>query len=318
MRQRVLGAALLLVLTGVLASPDTALAAGPQGARGPRPLPPGVTAHRNLAYVTGGHERQVLDLFIPDGAKPVPLIIMIHGGAFRMGSKDGEDPTDFLAKGFAVAAINYRLSQHAVFPAQIQDCKAAVRWLRAHAAQYGLNPDRFGAFGASAGGHLATMLGTTGETKVFETGENLSVSSRVQAVVDFFGPTDFLQMDAHRVEGGQLHDPAGSPESQLIGGPIQENRQKVAQANPITYITKQCPPFFIAHGDRDPLVPHHQSELLAAALQKAGVPVTFHTVVGAGHGFNDATASRMRLEFFEKYLRNEPLVARIPGIPSAR
>ena len=102
-----------------------------------------------------------------------------------------------------MASINYRLSQHAVFPAQIEDCKAAVRWLRAHAAEYHLDPNRFAAWGSSAGGHLAAMLGTTGDVKEFEVGENLGVSSRVQAVVDYFGPTDFLQMDAHRPPNGQ-------------------------------------------------------------------------------------------------------------------
>ncbi len=276
---------------------------GQQGAPKRRPLPPGVTAFRDLAYVAGGHPRQKLDLFIPSGQKPFPLVIMIHGGAFRGGSKEGEDPRDFLRNGFAVASINYRLSQHAVFPAQIEDCKAAVRWLRAHAAQYGLRADRFGAYGASAGGHLAAMLGTTGDTKTFDVGEHLDVSSGVQAVVDFFGPTDFLEMDAHRLAGGMAHDPAGSPESRLVGGAIQQNKDKVARANPITYITRSCPPFLVVHGDRDPLVPHHQSELLVAALQKAGVPVTFYTVVGGGHGFNDPKAFAMRLQFFEKHLR---------------
>jgi dipeptidyl aminopeptidase/acylaminoacyl peptidase len=114
--------------------------------------------------------------------------------------------------------------------------------------------------------------------KQFDVGENLGVSSRVQAVVDYFGPTDFLQMDAHRLPNGMVHDPADSPESQLVGGAIQENKEKVRRANPITYVTKNAPPFLICHGDSDPLVPHHQSELLAAALKEAGVPVTFYAV----------------------------------------
>ena len=147
------------------------------------------------------------------------------------------------------------------------------------------------------------MLGTTGETNLFDVGENLAVSSRVQAVADFFGPTDFLQMDAHRPPGGQIHDSAFSPESRYVGGPIQENQDKVAKANPITYITARTQPFFIAHGEQDPLVPHHQSELLEAALKAAGVPVTFYTVKGAGHGFRDATADKMMLDFFARHLK---------------
>jgi acetyl esterase/lipase len=276
---------------------------GSPGGLGRQELPAGVTVKRDLSYVTNGHPQQKLDLYLPQNAKNVPLIIMIHGGAFMGGSKEMEDPTEFLRSGFAVASLNYRLSGVALFPAQIEDCKAAVRWLRVHAAQYGIDPDRFGAFGESAGGHLATMVGVTGNSKTFDVGENLNVSSSVKAVGDFFGPTDFLQMDAHKLPDGQSHDPADSPESRLIGGALQENKEKVRRANPITYITRSSPPFLIAHGDRDPLVPHHQSELLEAALKKAEVPVTFYTVQGAGHGFHDTKANAMCLEFFTKYLQ---------------
>jgi len=126
-----------------------------------------------------------------------------------------------------------------------------------------------GAYGASAGGHLAAMLGTAGDVKAFDVGANPGVSSRVQAVVDFFGPTDFLQMDAHRPSAqAMVHDTPDSPESQLVGGPIRDNPDKVARANPITYVTKDDPPFLIIHGDKDVLVPHHQSELLEAALKR--------------------------------------------------
>jgi dipeptidyl aminopeptidase/acylaminoacyl peptidase len=125
----------------------------------------------------------------------------------------------------------------------------------------------------------------------------------VQAVADYFGPTDFLQMDAHRLPDGQTHDPAESPESRYVGGAIQEHKEQVAKANPITFVTAKTPPFFIAHGDADPLVPHHQSVLLEAALKQAGVPVTFYTVKGAGHGFHDATADKMMMDFFAEHLK---------------
>jgi acetyl esterase/lipase len=206
-----------------------------------------------------------------------------------------------LKDGYAVASINYRLSQHAIFPAQIEDCKAAVRWLRAHAAQYGLDPGHFGAWGASAGGHLVALLGTAGEVKEFEKGPNLEFSSRVQAVCDWFGPTDFAEMN--KFPGHMDHDAADSPESQLIGGPVQENKAKAQRANPITYVTPGDPPFLIMHGDQDPLVPINQSELLEAALRKAGVPVTFHVVQGAGHGFRGDELNRMVSDFFRKYLQ---------------
>ena len=277
---------------------------------GPPPgtqLPENTVVHRDLAYVPGGHERQKLDLYLPQSNVPLPLIINIHGGAFRMGSKEMGVPTEYLSRGYAVASINYRLSQHAVFPAQIEDGKAAVRWLRANAPKYGLDPNRFAAMGSSAGGHLAAMLGTTGDVPEFDLGDNLNQSSAVQAVVDHFGPTDFLQMDSHRLPNGQLHDPADSPESQLVGGPIQENREKTARANPITYVTRNDPPFLICHGDADPLVPHHQSELLVAALEKAGVPVTFYTVKGGGHGrFNDPKVAELTREFLATQLKPNP------------
>jgi acetyl esterase/lipase len=285
-----------------------ALAQPPEGGPGqpPRmpPIPAGATVHRDLAYVTNGHPRQRLDLYLPADARKPPLIIMIHGGAFKSGSKDGQNPVPFLTQGYAVAALNYRLSGHAIFPAQIEDCKAAVRWLRAHAGEYGYDPDRFGAWGGSAGGHLVTMLGTTGSTTKFDVGENLSVSSRVQAVADNFGPTDFLQMDAHRLPSGMVHNAPDSPESELIGGNLQDNPEKARNANPITYLTRDCQPFLVIHGDSDPLVPHNQSELLVAALQAAAVPVKFYTVKGGGHGgFKDPNVEVITQAFFAEQLK---------------
>jgi acetyl esterase/lipase len=269
--------------------------------------PSGVRVCRDLAYVTEGHERQKLDLYLPEREENHPLIIWIHGGAFLMGSKEGSSddplPLDYLAQGYALASINYRLSQHAIFPAQIEDCKAAVRWLRAHAARFNLDPTRFAAWGPSAGGHLSAMLGTTGHVTEFDVGEHLAVSSQVQVVVDYFGPTDFLQMDAQRLPDGQLHNPPDSPESELVGGPLQENKAKVARANPITYINSNAPPFLIVHGDQDPLVPYQQSILLVKALQEAGVEVTFYTVEGAGHGgFTDPHLPEVTRSFLAKHL----------------
>lgn len=259
---------------------------------------------RDLAYVTNGHPRQTLDLYLPETGQGWPLLIWIHGGAFRAGSKENKVPLDYLAAGYAVASINYRLSQHALFPAQIEDCKAAVRWLRANAGQFGFDPLRFGVWGESAGGHLVAMLGTAGSTDEFDVGEHLDQSSRVTAVVDYFGPTDFCQMDAHRRPEGMVHDTPDSPESELVGGPIQEHPDWVARANPVTYVTHNAPPFLIVHGDQDPLVPYHQSVLLEAALKKVGVPVTFYTVKGAGHGrFTDPKVPELTRGFLDKHLK---------------
>jgi acetyl esterase/lipase len=299
-------AARTLVLPLLVVSTSTGLGLLTHGARGwaENPsLPSGATVQRDLAYVTDGHPRQKLDLYLPAADTPLPLVVYIHGGAFRAGDKADGPPVEYLAEGYALASINYRLSQHALFPAQIEDCKAAVRWLRAHAAEYLLDPKRFAAGGASAGGHLAAMVGATGHVREFDVGEHLDVSSRVQAVLDFFGPTDFLQMDAHRPPNGMVHDEPDSPESQLVGGPIQENPDKVARANPITWVTSDAPPFLIVHGDQDPLVPHHQSELLADALRRAGVPVIFHTVEGGSHGgFGDPKVPELSRAFLAKHL----------------
>jgi len=275
----------------------------------PARVPDGVKAHRDLAYVSGGHARQKLDLYVPEKAGvPLPLIIWIHGGGWAAGSKDG-CPTlrqGFIKRGYALASIGYRLSGDAIFPAQIEDCKAAIRWLRAHAKQYNLNPDRFGVWGSSAGGHLVALLGTSGGVRDFDVGAHLDVPSRVQAVCDYFGPTDLLQMDAQKAPNAPFkHDSANSPESRLVGGPVQENKAKATRANPITHVTPDDPPFLIVHGNADPLVPIQQSQLLFEALKKAGVSVRFHTIKNAGHGqgFSGRHIDEMVNSFFDRYLK---------------
>ena len=290
----------LVVMTVVMG----AVASMVQGGQ-PGPDLSKMTVLRDVEYVPGGHERQKLDLYLPkeaDSSGKRPLIVWIHGGAWLGGSKDRPPALRFVGKGYAVASINYRLSQHAIFPAQIEDCKAAIRWLRANAGKHGYDPNRIGVWGASAGGHLVALLGTTGDVKEFEAGPNTGVSSQVQAVCDFFGPTDFTKMSSF--PSTMKHDAADSPESKLIGGPIQENKDKVQRANPITYVTKDDPPFLIVHGDKDPLVPHNQSEILCEALKKAGVGTTLYTVQGGGHGgFKDPQVDVLVAEFFEKHLR---------------
>jgi acetyl esterase/lipase len=257
----------------------------------------------DVEYVPGGHERQKLDIYLPEKkySKPVPVIVWVHGGAWQAGNKKNCRSRVFLKSGFAAVSINYRLSQHAIFPAQIEDCKAAIRYLRANAKKYNIDPERIGVWGSSAGGHLAAMLGTTSDIKDFDTGPNVDVSSSVQAVCDFFGPTDFTKMNDF--ESSMNHDAANSPESLLVGGAIQENKDACKRVNPITYVSRDDPPFLIVHGDKDPLVPHNQSELLYDALKKANVDVKFHTVKGGGHGFRDAQVNRMVWEFFNKHLK---------------
>ena len=274
-------------------------------------IPAGVKALRDLVYVTNGHERQKLDLYVPENANgPLPIIVWIHGGGWAAGSKDGCPPlnADYTQRGFAVASIGYRLTGDAIFPAQIEDCKAAIRWLRAHAKDYNLDPDHIAVWGSSAGGHLVALLGTSDHMKEFDVGENLDQLSRVQAACDYYGPTDLLQMDAHALPSARMkHDSADSPEARLIGGPIQAHKEAANRANPISYVTTDAPPFLIVHGDKDPLVPHHQSELLYAALKSAGTQVRFHTLEGAGHGdgFGGSELETTVQDFFEKNLKGE-------------
>ena len=284
-----------------------AVAASPVFAQGPARLPEGVQSHRDLAYVDNGHERHKLDLYLPKQAKgPLPLLIWVHGGGWQNGSKDGCPPlhAGYVERGYAVASLNYRLSGHAVFPAQIEDCKAAIRWLRAHADKFGLDPQRFGVWGSSAGGHLVALLGTSGEVKAFDVGAHLDQSSAVQAVCDYYGPTDFVAFVT--TKGYESHAAANAPEAKLLGGTLEEKRELATQANPITHVSAGDPPFLIVHGDRDPVVPLNQSELLFEALKKAGVSVHFHTIEGAAHGgagFSGPAIDTLVADFFAARLQ---------------
>jgi acetyl esterase/lipase len=267
-------------------------------------LPEGARITRDVEYVPDGHERQKLDLYLPSDGKNSPLVVWIHGGAWQGGNKERPPALPLLRSGYAVASINYRLSQHARFPAQLEDCKAAIRWLRAHAGQYGYNADRIAVWGASAGGHLVALLGTTSDVKEFDVGENIDQSSAVQAVVDFFGPTDFLQINAQAGAESRLdHDAADSPESRLIGGPVLDNPEKAKRANPITYISAGDPPFLIMHGEEDHTVPIGQSELLDTALEKAGIESTLRRIPNAGHGFAGPEIARTVHTFLDRHLK---------------
>ena len=290
--------------------------------------PAGTKVERDIVYARVGDRELLLDLYLPPKrSAPLPVIVWVHGGGWRSGSKgSGGRARPMLDKGYAVVDVGYRLSGEAIFPAQVEDCKAAVRWVRANAGKYGLDPDRIGAWGSSAGGHLVAFLGTAGDVKEFDTKANAEHSSRVQAVCDWFGPTDFLQMDKHRLEdGGMIHNAPNSPESLLVGGPIQEEpyRSLVRKANPITYVTKDDPPFLIMHGDKDLAVPLHQSELLYDALKKVGVDATLYVVKGAGHGLRGGEESSETLfdivaDFFDKHLKRQEPKADSAGASGAR
>ena len=248
----------------------------------------------DIAYATIS-PAQKLDIYLPDeGDGPFPVIISIHGGAFMFGDKaDGQlNPMlEGLKHGYAVVSINYRLSGEALFPKNINDVKAAIRWVKANAATYKMNPGKIAVWGGSAGGNLSSLAGTSGNVKELEDMGlgNANQSSRVQAVIDWFGPTNFLLMDEQLIATGNGkpdHSDANSPESKLMGQKITEIPAKVQLANPETYISKDDPPFLIEHGTKDQLVPTQQSINFAAKLTTVlgKEKITIHLLEDARHG----------------------------------
>lgn len=259
---------------------------------------------RDVDYVGRGNPRQMLDILVPSdhGLKKRPLVVFIHGGAWKAGKKeDGMHVARAISStgDYVVATINYRLSGEAVWPAQIFDCKAAIRFLRGKADDYGIDPARIGVFGMSAGGHLVSMLGTSGDKADLEgdLGPFPKVSSKVQCVVNFFGPADFLTM------GGDGSKPNAITE--LLGGIGPDLKEKARLASPVTWIDKSSAPFFTAHCTKDPLVPFSQAEELHALLGKAGIESHLITMVDAGHGFaSDDLNLRIR-QFLDNKLRQQ-------------
>ncbi len=309
----------IIWLFAISALPATSLAATP--ATQPvlaRSVGAHVVFQGDIPYGDAPGRANLLDLYLPEHQPPstlptkaLPLIVWIHGGGWSAGDKANCPAVSAVSHGFAVASINYRLTQQAKFPAQVQDCKGAIRFLRAHSAEYHIDPNEIGVWGASAGGHLVALLGTSGGSTELEgtTGGNLEQSSRVQAVCDWFGPTDLSQF-ADEAQASGLIKLTPGPEliMALFGGSLKEKKALVQEANPISFISKdrvaELPPFLIMHGDKDRLVPLAQSQLLNAALISAGAKVEFQVIAGAGHGsrFNTPVIAKTVLEFFEKSL----------------
>ena len=266
--------------------------------------PDGVTVLKDIEYVPGGGSLQSLDLYLPAESRTssVPLVIFMHGGGWHSGSKDG-CPAQFMSEhGYAVASINYRLLPDAVFPAQIEDCRAALRFLRTHAAKYGINPDKVAACGGSAGAHLASLMGTaaaadfsTVPAKVMEPGK-VDESIRVQCVIDRYGPADFTL-------GGKV------PSKLKLLGPCASDAEALAKgrwASPVTYVRSDTPPFRIEHGDADKSVALEQSQAMLAVLQAAGVEAALTVMPGAGHAgaaFFTKENQDAELEFLDRHLK---------------
>lgn len=245
----------------------------------PTPLnpsaPTGIT--RDVTYCTADGVALKMDIYRPKvAAQPAPALLFVHGGGWTSGDKANVGTLEraaLVTRGYVIASAEYRLAPQYQFPAQIVDVKCAVRFLRASAAVYGIDPSRIGALGESAGGHLVALLGTADASAGFDQGEYADQSSRVQAVTDLYGPSD-LTMPA-------LNGPAGASLTGIFG----TEPGAMAKASPISYISPDDPPFLIMHGEKDTLVPTGQSEELADRLRAAGVPVTLVIVRNAGHDF---------------------------------
>jgi len=263
---------------------------------------------RDLVYKRVNGAVLTLDLYCPEKVSgPLPVIVWIHTGGWSRGRKERCPAAALVQDGYAVASIDYRLTTTAPFPAQIEDCKAAVRWLRANASTYHLDPDHIGAWGHSAGGHLAALLGTSGGVRELEgTGDNMSYSSRVQAVCVVSGPGDLLQLyrSATGPSGAEMNPKVKPALEALIGGAVEENKTKAMAASPIHYVSKDAPPFLIIHGENDSMVPVAQAESFAAALKAAGVETTLEIANGRGHGAGGPKFQPMIRAFFDKYLKN--------------
>lgn len=254
-----------------------------------KPLPPppaGIEIIENVEYGTGSGHPLHVDIARPKETPKelMPAVLTIHGGGWAGGTHRGYLPFGLVKQGYVVAAVEYRLSGEAPWPAQIEDCKAAVRWLRANAAKYQVDPNRIGCMGSSAGGHLVACLGTLDRPELEGKGGNEGVSSKVQAVVDEAGPTDFTPA-ARPAVGTLSKDGKDHPALvKLFGGTYAEKASVWDMASPALHAKAGDPPFLVIHGEADPLVPIAQAERMIAALEKAKVPVEVIRVKGGGHG----------------------------------
>jgi len=275
------------------------------------------TTIEGLEYARIGNDSLELDLRIPDGVGPWPVILYLHSGAWITGDRTGGPAIRQASRGYAVASIDYPLAPVYVWPAQLEACKAAVRWLRANAARFNLDPTRIGVFGTSAGGHLAAMLGTTADRPEFEglSLGNAQYSSAVKAVVDLYGPTDLLKIDEQKLPcyGNLSANSPLMPPSLLMGCPIQQCKDKTATSNPINYATPGDPPFLIMQGQLDCLTPWMQSQMLYDALRAQSVQAKLYLLPTAKHAdgqFDDQKYKQIISDFFDLYLRGTMPVRR--------
>jgi acetyl esterase/lipase len=287
------------------ASTDLARGQDQPKAAGPQP-PAGIRYQPDIDYGAGGKEKLKLDLARPEKLeRAAPCIVVIHGGGWTGGNRTQH--TDLIFKlaqqGYVAATVQYRLSPKHVFPAQVEDVKCAVRYLRAHADEYKLNPQLIGAVGFSAGAHLSMMLGTMEKEDGLEgEGGHADQSSRVQCVVAFFGPTDLTRTDFPATSAGLV--------AKFMGSTPEEDKGERKRASPLTYLDQGDAPLLIFQGTKDRLVPHSQAVVMMEAMTKAGVPGRVELLVGADHGWGGDDLIRSweeSLRFFKNHLKPMPV-----------
>lgn len=267
-------------------------------------LPENVKKIANVEYAKAGDKSLLLDLYLPkNSSEKVPVIMWVHGGGWLNGSKGNGKGLWLVEHGYAVVSIDYRLTQEAIWPAQINDCRSAVRFLRSNADKYGLNGDKIAAWGGSAGGHLVAVLGTQDLPK------DEKVSSRVQAVLDWYGPSDLLTMPPNNVSEKRTAEMvAKSNGAKLLGATVRDVPDLAKEASGFWNVSKDDPPFLIMHGDKDPGVPVSQSLRLHEKQKKLGAPTELFIVKGAGHGgklFLSEECNKVVLTFFNKVLKGK-------------
>jgi acetyl esterase/lipase len=267
-----------------------------------------VRVTKDVEYARAGEHSLKLDIYVPAAASPPPVVVWVHGGAWRGGSKNNPSILPLTERGFAVASVDYRLSPVAQFPAQVHDIKAAIRFLRAKANQHGADARRIAITGGSAGGHLAALVGVTNGVKELEgdLGEHRDQSSDVQAIVSFYGASNLTTILAQSTPHGlSVREPALAL---LLGGAPDAKSDLARLASPVFHVDKSDPPLLWYHGDQDPQMPINQAHEVIGAYKKNGLPATFEVVYGGAHGgrlFYTPEQMQQMAEFLDRCLRKD-------------
>ena len=273
-------------------------------------VPAGVEFEKNIEYSNPDDQHLQLNMARPkDGAGPFPAVICIHGGGFRAGKRESFNGLclQLAERGYVALTVSYRLAPKYQFPAAVYDVKAAVRWMRANAEKYQIDPDRIGTTGGSAGGHLAQFLGVTSGVSKFEgDGGNAEYSSSVKCVVNFYGPSDFTKSYDASVDAKDVLP-------LFLGGNLEQERHRHIESSPLYWVTPEAAPTLFVHGTKDAYVAHEQAEWIVDRMKAADVEATLMTIEDGDHGFRTSSPDvkekieNARFEFFEKHLKIAPL-----------